>query len=98
MSFRRWVVPFCCLLALLVALGGQLRAADAPGPSDADDIAFDADDNPMTLHEEIALEPPTTSPYAVPPTPAPSHGRLATAELFRPPQGALAVLSAVVPA
>lgn len=91
MNFRRWVVPFCCVLALLVALGGQLRAADLSGPADADDIAFDTDDNPVTLHEDIALEPPTASSRVVPPTPAPAHGRLATADLFRPPQAAPAV-------
>jgi hypothetical protein len=86
------------VLALLVALAGQLRAADASGPADADDIAFDADDNPATLHEEIALEPPTASLYAVPPASTPFHGRRATADLFRPPQGAPAVLRAIVAA
>lgn len=86
MSFRRWVVPFCFVLALLVALGGQLRSAETAGPADADDIAFDADDNPVTLHEEIALEPPRASWHVMMPAPAPAHGRVATAELFRPPR------------
>jgi len=85
-SLRRWVVPFCCVLALMVALGGQSRAADMSALADADDIAFDADNNPVTLHEEIALEPPKASLHAVPPAPAPARDRLATAELFRPPK------------
>jgi len=83
------------MLALFIALGGQLRAADLSGPVDADDIAFDADGNPVTLHEEIALEPPKASLYAVPVAPAPAHGRRATAELFRPPKAVGAPVGAL---
>jgi len=78
------------VLALFVALGGQLRAADLSGTADADDIAFDADGSPVTLHEETALEPPKASPYTVPMAPAPAHGRRVTAELFRPPKAGVA--------
>jgi hypothetical protein len=85
-TFRRWVSSICFLLALCIALGGQLRVADAPGPDDADDdITLSADDSVFTLRQTLTLEPPKTSSRAVPPLLASGRGRRVIAELFRPP-------------
>jgi hypothetical protein len=80
------VSPICFLLALCIALGGQLRAADAPSLDDAnDDITLSGDDSVCTLRQTLTLEPPKTSSRAVLPALAPGRGRRVIAELFRPP-------------
>jgi hypothetical protein len=84
--FRRWVSPICFLLALFMALGGQVRAADAPSLDDTDDdFSLGADDSVFTLRQALTLEPPETSSRAAVPPPPSGRGRQVITELFRPP-------------
>jgi hypothetical protein len=85
-TFRRWVSPICFLLALCIALGGQVRAVDAPGLDDTDDdVSLTADDSLFVLRQAVMLEPPKTSSRADVPPPPSGCGRQVIAELFRPP-------------
>lgn len=86
MTLKRWLSPICLLLALCVALGGQLRAVDAPSLDDTDDdISLSADDGVFTVHGALMLEPPRASSRAVLPALTSGRGRRVIAELFRPP-------------
>jgi hypothetical protein len=85
-SSKRLIVPICLFLALLFALSGQVRAADAPSLGDRDDVTFSASDDAVTgPAARFVLSPPLTFTRALLPPLAAHVGRLVIAELFRPP-------------
>jgi hypothetical protein len=85
-SFSRLVRFASLVLAMCIALGGQLRAADLVDQDDPDAITAPVCDDFIATTASKAVEPPPlggtllTLPVVI------GSGRLATVELFRPPQ------------
>jgi hypothetical protein len=82
----RLVIPLFLFLAACIALGGQVRAADATGTGDSDDISFSfSDDLVFTAGQRLVLSPPCVSTRALPLPIQTGLGRTVIADLFRPP-------------
>ena len=86
MSIARLVRLASLVLAICIALGGQLRAADLIDLDDADTITASASDEFIATTACKVVAPPqvcgTLQAVAV----AVGAGRIAVVRLFRPPQ------------
>lgn len=86
MSFSRLFCLASLVLAMCIALGGQLRAVDLVDLDDPDAITAPVCDDFLATTASKAVAPPApgrtllTLPVVI------VSGRLATVELFRPPQ------------
>ena len=86
MNFARVLSPLVFVLAICIALGGQVRAVDIVDLDDADDVASLACDDFIASVVGAALVPPSHGRQVYTPPLTIGAGRAVVSELFRPPQ------------
>jgi hypothetical protein len=81
----RLLLAFFLLLVALIALGGQVRAAEAASAGGSDGISSSAGDDTILAGRRPLLFPPHVSYRALPLPIENGFGRMVIADLFRPP-------------